>query len=125
MLNNEIYIKNLEIGDKVVGMHVDILTRSINIVAGKIKKILNGLYYVDGIILYRPHTKQINFSGVLKENEIEIIDNVICNKIMELYELANKQLICESLRDYHNTINKINEIRHNSRLDLQPNKSNL
>lgn len=125
---NIIQIENLKVGDKIIGNHVNKITRVTKIVAGYITKIIKfektTEYCVKGNILHRSNCELMNFSGILKENEIEVIDNVICNKIIELYDLANEQLI-KNLQDYHYTLEKINELRMQSRLNLNTYKMNI
>jgi hypothetical protein len=60
----------------------------------------------------------INFSGNLEENEIEVIDQEKCREIINLYELANKQII-QGVLDRHETVEKINTMRMDSRRKLE------
>lgn len=108
-------ISSLKEGNLVVGLYNDHDMRT-NIVAGTITKIQKSkgskVYHVKGNIhycKYDRHSSPSDFSGVLKEDEIEIIDQAICKEIIELYELAFNQF--ESGQPFRETTQKINDIR--------------
>lgn len=113
---------NLKIGDKVVGMHVDKSHLSYTTVAGEIKRIdkLNDgtvTYHVRGKAYLRPFSEPAYLSGDLEENEVEVIDQGMCNTIMEMFDLANDQLSAGS-RDM-GTVEEIREMRHRARQELE------
>ncbi len=120
-------------GDFVVGMHAD-PAGSYTTVAGKIDKITCNksgevIYHVSGNILIRPGADPIELSGVLQESEIEVIDPGTYRRIIELFDLATKQLIAEAespypkqiiaSSSYKETVQKIRDLRHKSRQELE------
>jgi hypothetical protein len=116
------HITCIGVGDLVVGLHSENGGTLIRVVAGNVNKI-----YKDkksGVKIYDVKGKAqqqfdqiINFSGNLEENEIEVIDQEKCREIINLYDLANKQIIegrhCWEIGE------KINEMRHKSRQELE------
>jgi predicted transcriptional regulator len=114
-------ITDLNIGDFVLGQHVDPVRLQYNIVAGQIMKIdktdENIIYHIKGMTLLRPHGEPINFSGILNSDEIEIHNNTTYDTVMALYDLANRQIIAEV--SYQETIDKIRRIRWKSRQELE------
>lgn len=117
----KIAIHDLGIGDWVVGDHVDQVHQRYNVVAGEIIRITDSdsdvIYHVKGITLHRPHADPPEFSGILMSNELESIDPGTYTTIMELFDLANKQIIAGV--SYQETVQKIREIRHKSRQELE------
>ncbi len=120
----KISIKYLKISDMVVGMHVDKARTFYKIVAGEITNKTTAkdgfvTYHVKGKILpcIEP-TEPANLSGSLDENEVEVIDPDVCNTIIELYEVANKQL-GQGLRSAYENAEKAHEMRHKSRAELE------
>ena len=115
---NKISIKTLKIGDKVIGMHAD-PAGSYTTVAGKISKITSNksgdvTYHVVGDLFIRPSADSISLSGFLEESEVEVIDPGTYRIIIELFDLANKQLISGS--PFHTeTVQKIRDLRYKSR----------
>ncbi|MFH1261267.1 MAG: hypothetical protein ABII39_04980 [Candidatus Micrarchaeota archaeon] len=120
----KISIKHLKIGDMVVGLHVDKPKTFYKIVAGKItnkttaKDGLVTYHVMDHSLCYNSEKTTANLSGGLDENEVEVIDPDVCNTIIELYEVANKQLDL-GLRSAHETAEKAHEMRHTSRAELE------
>lgn len=117
-----ISITHLQIGDMVIGMHKNDKAGTLfTIVAGKITdkntdKDYHVTYNVSGKTLYRSDKSPIEFSGTLDESEIEVIDRETCNTIIGLYNLANEQTIARLSND---TVEKINKVRRESRLQLE------
>jgi hypothetical protein len=120
MSDREKISKHLKIGDMVVGRHVYEPHIYQQIVAGKIinKNTEDGgvVYQVEGNILQR-FGEPITFSGILKDTEVEVIDQGVCNTLIELYNLVNKQVIAGA--SWQETAQKINDIRHISRQELE------
>ncbi len=120
----KISVKDLKIGDMVVGQHIDSVWLSYNIVAGEIASIStanDGLvtYHVNGKTFLRIEpTKPLNLSVSLTENEVEVIDLDVCNTIIELYKIANKQF-GQGLRSAHENAENAHELRHKSRHELE------
>jgi hypothetical protein len=117
----KILIKHLKIGDMVVGRHVYEPHIYQQIVAGKIIGKTNTedggvAYQVEGNTLQR-FGEPITFSGILKDTEVEVIDQGLCNIIIELYNLVNKQVIAGV--SWQETSQKIIEIRHKSWQELE------
>lgn len=119
----KISVKDLNIGDMVIGMHSHNYGMLFTIVAGEIKKKSKDkksnkiIYFVQGNTLQESYDKKIDFSGFLDEDEVEVIDQQMYYEIMELYIVANKQLI--SGQSHRETAEKINEMRHKSRAELE------
>lgn len=116
-----ISVKDLKVGDLVVGAHVSEGGTYISTIVGEITSITTtkwDIYSVKGDTLTRPFGGPIIFSGILRENEIEVIDQSVCLKIIELFHLANEQII-EGKGRHTETIEIINEMRHKSRQELQ------
>lgn len=117
------HITCIGVGDLVVGLHSENGGTLIRVVAGNVNKI-----YKDkksGVKIYDVKGKAqqqfdqiINFSGNLEENEIEVIDQEKCREIIELYELANKQII-QGILHRSETVEKINKMRMDSRRELE------
>jgi len=112
----KIAIKDLNIGDMVVGMHVNKQRTFYKIVAGEIT---NKTTAKDGFVTYHVNGKILpcikpaepaNLSGSLEENEVEVIDPDVCNTIIEFYEV---------LRSAHENAEKAHEMRHKSRAELE------
>lgn len=122
--HKKISIRNLKVSDMVVGQHVDNIIKSYKVVAGIITSISKSkevfTYNIRGAMLTRPFGKPLDFSGSLTENEIEVIDQVTCNTIIKLYDLANRQIITGfGHHDLDQTVGKIREMCHKSRLELE------
>jgi RNA polymerase-binding transcription factor DksA len=116
------HITCIGVGDLVVGLHSENGGTLIRVVAGNVNKIFKDKK--SGVKIYDVKGKSqqqfdqiINFSGNLEENEIEVIDQEKCREIINLYDLANKQII--EGRHCWETGEKINEIRHKSRQGLE------
>jgi len=124
---NKISIKNhLKFGDMVVGQHIDKLKKSSETIAGIVNRCEHKInsdgcvtfrYQVIGNVLKRPFGEPVEFSGILEENEVEVVDPATCSKIIKLFDLANKQVIAGE--PYQETVDKIWEIRHKSRQELE------
>jgi hypothetical protein len=127
--HKRIEVRDLNVGDMVVGTHVEF--NSMKVVAGDISrknidKDGNVIYYVQGKTLPRPFGEPLNFSGILMQNEVQVIDPQICRTIIELYDLTNRQIIAGSQLNaassafpYRETVEKINEMRHKARAQLE------
>lgn len=123
----KITILDLGIGDRVVGEHVDQVHQRYNVVAGEIIRIeptdsdsdsdSDVIYHVKGVTLHRPYADSLKFSGILMSNELESIDPGTYTTIMELFDLANKQIIAGI--SYQETVQKIRDIRQKSRQELE------
>jgi hypothetical protein len=59
----------------------------------------------------------MNVVTILKDTEVEVIDQGLCNIIIELYNLVNKQVIAGV--SWQETSQKIIEIRHKSWQELE------
>ncbi len=115
-----ISVRTLKTGDLVVGQHVDNIIRSYKVVAGIITSISKSKEAFTYNIRGKKFTQSLDFSGILTENEIEVIDQVICNEIIKLYDLANRQIIAGfGHHDLDLTVEKIREMRHKSRQELE------
>jgi hypothetical protein len=119
----KISVKDLNVGDMVVGMHVEKGGALLTIVAGEIyQKIISKdntiNYYIKGKTYKLPNRDTIAFSGFLDENEIEVIDQSIYNTIIEMYDQSYK-LINEGKIGYRDIGENINELRHKSRAELE------
>lgn len=119
--NKKISVKDyLKVGDLVAGQHVDRERATVTIVAGSISEIRYTncvTYYVIGNAFKRPFGDTARLSGILEENEVEVIDSDTCTTIIELFALANQQLIAGA--SYQRTIQKIRELRQKSRQELE------
>ncbi len=119
----KIAVKDLKIGDLVVGTHEDYASMKRTIVAGQItaittkKKSDDITYHVKGDTLIFQFGDPIKLSGILEENEVEVIDPQTCSTIIELYNLANKQ-ISNGISPIE-TAEKVSDIRHKSRKELE------
>lgn len=99
----KISVRDLKIGDKVVGMHREMFAYKVlagTIISKVVKK---------GITTYHVQSRSGQYSGDLNEDEIEVIDQATCNTIIKLYDVA----IGAGLH-WLETVERINEIRHKS-----------
>lgn len=115
---------HLKVGDLVVGQHTDRVRGTVKIVAGIISEIRYNIrynnyitYYVLGNVFKRPFGDTVRLSGILEENDVEVIDPSTCTTIIELFALANQQVIVGT--PYQETVQKIWELRHKSRQELE------
>lgn len=120
--HKRINITCIGVGDLVVGLHSEYWGTLVRVVAGNVNKIFTEkksgvkIYDVKGKAIQQ-FDQIINFGGNLEENEIEVIDQEKCREIINLYDIAHKQIIegrhCWEIGE------KINEIRHKSRQGLE------
>ncbi len=121
--HKRIKITCIGVGDLVVGLHSEYGGTLVRVVVGNVNKIFKdktsgvNIYDVKGKLIQQ-FNQIINFGGNLEENEIEVIDQEKCREIINLYELANKQII-QGLLDRHETVEKINTMRMDSRRELE------
>ncbi len=120
----KIAIRHLDVGDMVVGLHVDKGGTLLKVVAGEINRKITEkdtdivMYHVKGKTYMLLYKDLVDFSGILDENEVEVINQGICKMIIELYDQAMEKMIAG--REGHFDIaQKINEMRHKSRAELE------
>ncbi len=119
----KIAVRDVNVGAMVIGQHVDMGGGLYTIVAGEIKRKIeeekNIVYFIKGKTMISPNKDidTINFSGFLKEDEIEVIDKQKYNTISELYDFAWDQMT--SGLPHRDIDEKINEMRHKSRAELE------
>jgi alkyl sulfatase BDS1-like metallo-beta-lactamase superfamily hydrolase len=117
----KILVKDLKIGDLVVGSHLDEQSKSITVIAGTIiikkeSETADGVriqYYVKP-----PSDKPVELAGFLYDNEIEAIDPETCATIIDMFGMVIGKAIARTGGAWE-TSEKINEMRHKSRKELE------
>jgi hypothetical protein len=117
----QIAVKDLNLGDLVVGLHAEDDDISFSRIAGKITTISVKLgvvkYFVDGEVHYRPNGN-ISTSGFLLESEVQVIDQGACRKIIRSFrEYTN--LIETGALPYRETVEEVNDLIYDERQKLE------
>lgn len=121
----EISVKDLKVGDMVVGLHFDSKAEwEYKTVAGKItsrEEANDGVvtYKVTGKTLWRNLHKPVHLSGILVDNEVQVIDQNVCNRIIELFEDCNKKINSGLLDIGLQIAIKASEMRYQWRQELE------
>jgi len=138
-MKNKIKVNDLKIGDLVIGMrcYQDSVAGLYNnlvdgqpllsctTIAGRIKyrtKEKSGKvnYHVVGETLPRPGGEPVLLSGLLGDDEVEVIDQSMCKMILELIDTANQKLIIVApYEEVLEMANKIEKIRHDEQQKLE------
>lgn len=113
-MEQKISIKDLIIGDLVVGMHWSKGRTSCERRAGVITAISTSrsgaiIYHVRGRTHKRPDSEPLSTSGDLEESEVQVTDQDACNKIIGLFNVATEQIMARS-SSFRETAEQVNEI---------------
>ena len=116
-MEQKISVKDLKIGEMVVGLHRDLRSNSYQRRAGVITAISTAksgaiVYHIRGRTHKRPDGEALSTSGRLEESEVQVIDQDACNNIIELFNTATGQIMARSL-SFRETAEQVNEIIYN------------
>ena len=121
----KISVNDLNVGDMVVGLNVDDRAEwKYKTVAGKIisREVANDgvvTYKVKGKTFRRNFNKTADLSGILVENEVEVIDQNVCNTIIDILEDGIQKINKGFLDIGLETALKAHEMRYKSRQELE------
>lgn len=113
-MEQKISVKDLKIGQMVVGLHHGKKPGSYERRAGVITAISTSrygdiVYHIQGRTHQRPDSEPLSTSGLLEESEVQVIDQDACNEIIGLFNVATEQIMAHSL-SFRETAEQVNEI---------------